>query len=121
MLLVTLLGLVVTPTMVSAHGRLIEPPSRSSMWRYGFNNPPNFNDHEIYCGGFTRQWQVNGGKCGVCGDPWDSPQPRDNEGGGRYGKGTITRYGVLILLFKLKPLCIKSKEYSKVDKVPNLS
>ena len=59
--------------------------------RYGFNNPPNFNDHEIYCGGFTRQWQTNRGRCGVCGDPWDTPQPRDNEGGGRYGRGTIAR------------------------------
>lgn len=51
------------------HGRLIEPPSRSSAWRYGFQTPPNYNDHELYCGGFTRQ-QRNGGKCGECGDPW---------------------------------------------------
>ena len=21
------------------------------MWRYGFNTPPNYNDHELYCGG----------------------------------------------------------------------
>lgn len=41
--------------------------------RYGFNTPPNYNDHELYCGGFTRQYQKNGGKCGICGDPWDSP------------------------------------------------
>ena len=82
---------VISPALVSGHGRLIEPPSRSSMWRYGFNNPPNFNDHESYCGGFTRQWQINGGKCGVCGDPWDQMQPRENEGGGKYGRGTITR------------------------------
>ena len=82
---------VTLPLLVSGHGRLIEPPSRSSMWRYGFNNPPNFNDHEIYCGGFTRQWQINGGQCGVCGDPWDQHPPRDNEGGGKYGRGTITR------------------------------
>ena len=33
------------------HGRLIEPPSRSSMWRYGFSTSPNYNDHELYCGG----------------------------------------------------------------------
>ena len=44
------------------------------MWRYGFNNPPNFNDHEIYCGGFTRQWQTNKGQCGICGDPYDETQ-----------------------------------------------
>jgi hypothetical protein len=44
------------------------------MWRYGFDAPANYNDHELYCGGFSRQWQTNGGKCGVCGDPWDAPQ-----------------------------------------------
>ncbi|XP_050544859.1 uncharacterized protein LOC126907537 [Daktulosphaira vitifoliae] len=73
------------------HGRLIEPPSRSSMWRYGFNTPPNYNDHELYCGGFTKQYQINGGKCGICGDPWDAPQPRPHEAGGKYGLGVITR------------------------------
>eukprot|EP00095_Tigriopus_kingsejongensis_P000468 maker-scaffold217_size252476-snap-gene-1.37 protein:Tk00468 transcript:maker-scaffold217_size252476-snap-gene-1.37-mRNA-1 annotation:"conserved hypothetical protein" len=61
------------------------------MWRYGFSTPPNYNDHELYCGGYTRQWQTNGGKCGICGDPWDSPQPRANEAGGMYGKGVIAR------------------------------
>lgn len=53
----------------NGHGRLIEPPSRSSAFRYGFATPPNYNDHELYCGGFTRQ-QKNGGKCGECGDAW---------------------------------------------------
>ncbi|XP_023332921.1 uncharacterized protein LOC111704804 [Eurytemora carolleeae] len=76
---------------VNGHGRLIEPPSRSTMWRYGFDSPANYNDHELYCGGYTRQWQTNGGKCGICGDPWDSPQPRANEAGGKYGNGIITR------------------------------
>lgn len=45
----------------NGHGRLIEPPSRSSAFRYGFQTPPNYNDHELYCGGFARQ-QRNGGK-----------------------------------------------------------
>jgi len=61
------------------------------MWRYGFSTPPNYNDHESYCGGFTRQWQTNGGKCGICGDPWDEKEPRANEAGGTYGRGVITR------------------------------
>lgn len=77
------------PTHVHGHGRLIQPPSRSSAWRYGFTTPPNYNDHELYCGGFARQWNRNGGKCGPCGDPWDTPQPRSNEGGGKYGLGVI--------------------------------
>ena len=56
---------------VSSHGRLIEPPSRASMWRYGFNTPPDYNDNQSYCGGFTHQYQRNNGKCGICGDAWD--------------------------------------------------
>ncbi|CAH1722537.1 uncharacterized protein LOC114130703 [Aphis gossypii] len=75
----------------NGHGRLIEPPSRASMWRYGFDTPPNYNDNELYCGGFTRQYQTNGGKCGICGDPWDAPQPRQHEAGGKYGQGVIVR------------------------------
>lgn len=80
-----------TVQVVEPHGRLIEPPSRSTMWRYGFNTPPNYNDHELYCGGFSRQWRTNGGKCGICGDPWDSKQPRANEAGGMFGKGIVVR------------------------------
>ena len=38
---------------VSGHGRLIEPPSRSSMWRYGYDTEPNYQDNQLYCGGFT--------------------------------------------------------------------
>ena len=36
------------------------------------------------------QWAVNGGKCGICGDPYDGP--RDHEAGGKYATGTIVRY-----------------------------
>lgn len=43
-------------------------------FRYGFNTPPNYSDHELYCGGYSRQWRTNGGKCGICGDPWDTKQ-----------------------------------------------
>ncbi|KAK6627458.1 hypothetical protein RUM44_009935 [Polyplax serrata] len=76
---------------VEGHGRLIEPPSRATMWRYGFDTPPNYNDHELYCGGYSRQWQSNGGKCGICGDAWDLPKPRPHEAGGKYGNGIIVR------------------------------
>ncbi|XP_069134843.1 uncharacterized protein [Argopecten irradians] len=74
---------------VKGHGRLLEPPSRASMWRRGFNSPKNYNDNQLFCGGFYHQWTLNGGKCGVCGDPWDGP--RDHEAGGKYATGTITR------------------------------
>jgi len=86
---VLIFSFLVTGTF--AHGRLRDPPSRSSAWRDGFNTPTNWNDNELYCGGFTVQWNHNGGKCGICGDPWNQPQPRSNELGGTYGKGIITR------------------------------
>ncbi|KAM7300368.1 uncharacterized protein ISCGN_020932 [Ixodes scapularis] len=73
------------------HGRLMEPPSRSSMWRMGFRTQKNYNDNELFCGGYAVQWQRNSGKCGVCGDPWSQPNPRDNEAGGKYAKGIIVR------------------------------
>jgi hypothetical protein len=34
------------------HGRLISPPGRSSMWRYGYNTPANYDDNQMFCGGF---------------------------------------------------------------------
>jgi len=72
------------------HGRMLEPPSRSSAWRVGFPTPRNEDDNQLYCGGFGIQ-QQNGGKCGICGDPWDE-YPRANEApGGIYATGIITK------------------------------
>ncbi|XP_055638079.1 uncharacterized protein LOC129776450 [Toxorhynchites rutilus septentrionalis] len=85
------LMLLALVTQCSGHGRLIEPPSRASAWRYGFSTPPNYNDHELYCGGFNRQWQKNEGKCGECGDAYDVPLPRPHEYGGKWGQGIIVR------------------------------
>ncbi|XP_012282768.1 uncharacterized protein LOC105700977 [Orussus abietinus] len=84
------LGVLFLPEAIG-HGRLIEPPSRASMWRYGFDTPHDYNDNELYCGGFTRQWQRNSGKCGICGDPYDTPTPRPHESGGKFGNGVIVR------------------------------
>ena len=36
-----------------AHGRLVDPPARGTMWRLGFSTPPNYNDHELFCGGYA--------------------------------------------------------------------
>ena len=30
----------------------------------------NEDDNALYCGGFGVQYDQNGGKCGICGDPW---------------------------------------------------
>ncbi|KAL3866013.1 hypothetical protein ACJMK2_043354 [Sinanodonta woodiana] len=75
---------------VWSHGRMIEPPMRSSIWRFGFNSEPNYTDNELNCGGFVVQYEKNNGKCGVCGDPYQGP--RDNEAGGKYARGIIVRH-----------------------------
>lgn len=36
------------------------------------------------------QWHQNGGRCGVCGDPYNGI--RENEAGGKYATGTISRH-----------------------------
>ncbi|XP_071522308.1 uncharacterized protein [Panulirus ornatus] len=86
---VVLMGVV--RACVEGHGRLVDPPARSTMWRLGFDTPVHYNDHQLYCGGFKRQWVQNRGRCGVCGDPWDLPRPRPHEAGGTWGTGVISR------------------------------
>ncbi|KAG6462216.1 uncharacterized protein LOC115451507 isoform X2 [Manduca sexta] len=74
------------------HGRLMDPPARNSMWRFGFPNPVNYNDNELFCGGYAVQWEQNEGKCGVCGDAHHLSEPRPHEAGGMYAKGIVTRH-----------------------------
>ncbi|XP_059147510.1 uncharacterized protein LOC131935161 [Physella acuta] len=74
---------------VQGNGRMLEPPSRASMWRAGFLTTPNFNDNRVNCGGNKVLHEINGGKCGVCGDPWNGP--REHEPGGLFATGAITR------------------------------
>ena len=44
-------ALVAQISVTDAHGRLLEPPSRASMWRMGFQNPQDYNDNALFCGG----------------------------------------------------------------------
>lgn len=37
------------------------------------------------------QWGTNGGKCGVCGDPWNDREPRAHEIGGFFSNGVLGR------------------------------
>lgn len=78
---------------VSGHGRLMKPPSRSSVWRipeFASQNPPaNYGDNELYCGG-VHQKDDPGTNCGVCGDGISASKPRPNENGGQYARGIIT-------------------------------
>ncbi|XP_037091388.1 uncharacterized protein LOC119111687 [Pollicipes pollicipes] len=75
----------------SGHGRLMDPPARNSLWRFGFPGSVNYNDNELYCGGFVVQYEQNGGKCGVCGDNYAQSEPRPHEAGGEFAKGVITK------------------------------
>ena len=75
---------------IDGHGRMIDPPSRNSAWRYGFPNPPFYTDNELNCGGYNVQWKTNGGKCGVCRDPYhEKNQPHVYPG--KYANGIITK------------------------------
>ena len=40
-------------TLTHQHGRLMEPPARNTMWRFGFQTPPNYEDSELFCGGLN--------------------------------------------------------------------
>ena len=71
----------------SCHGRLIDPPARSTAWRYGYDTPINYDDNALFCGGFSRQWnQVNKGRCGICGDPFDAKIKDHELPNGKYTK-----------------------------------
>ncbi|CAG9767799.1 unnamed protein product [Ceutorhynchus assimilis] len=78
--------------IAEGHGRLMDPPARNSMWRFGFPNPVNYNDNELYCGGYTVQWEQNDGKCGICGDAFHLKEPRPHEAGGLFAKGIVSRH-----------------------------
>ena len=50
------------------HGYLIDPPARSSAWLVDEDFVEcckEFNHNQMFCGGKNRQWNDNGGKCGV--------------------------------------------------------
>lgn len=51
-ILMLVLGLTL-PWDTEQHGRLMDPPNRSSLWRFGYDAPINYNDNELYCGGYT--------------------------------------------------------------------
>lgn len=87
----TLLLVSVVVCTCHGHGRLIVPPSRASAWRMGWPTPIDYNDNQGFCGGFSHQYEINGGKCGVCGDAWeDNPRPHEAPDG-LYATGTITQ------------------------------
>lgn len=89
---VVVLSLTMTQLrLADGHGYVLDPPQRSSIWRVhpSWGTPVNYDDNQLFCGGASVQRQVNGGKCGICGDAYDAPDPRPNEVGGQYFTGVI--------------------------------
>ncbi|XP_072387322.1 uncharacterized protein [Diabrotica undecimpunctata] len=76
---------------ISGHGMMLNPPGRSSLWRFIDTAPRNFDDNQLFCGGAYVQNEVNDGKCGVCGDPYTDPHPQANENTGFYGQGIVVK------------------------------
>ncbi|ROT74822.1 hypothetical protein C7M84_006684 [Penaeus vannamei] len=101
---------------VWGHGRLMDPPARNAMWRLGYPNPVNYNDNELYCGGFVVQYQQNDGMCGVCGDNYVDDIPRPHEAGGLYANGIIGRRYVINIE---ADLTTNHKGYMEVRLCPN--
>ncbi|XP_065344983.1 uncharacterized protein LOC135942658 [Cloeon dipterum] len=83
-------ALVVSTAYVAGHGFAKDPPSRSSMWRYGYDTPINYEDSQLWCGGFQIQHNAYGGKCGPCGDSYGDARPRANENTGKFGRGIVS-------------------------------
>ncbi|RUS78947.1 hypothetical protein EGW08_013288, partial [Elysia chlorotica] len=80
------------PGGVRGHGRMLDPPSRMSAYLAGFDTPPNYEDHQMNCGGISLQWDTNGGRCGVCGDPWSGPRLYERPDGAMVqGEPVITK------------------------------
>ena len=59
------------------------------MMRWPYNKSYNIYYFHILLNSLQHRAEVNNGKCGVCGDPWDS-KPRDNEAGGQYAMEIIS-------------------------------
>ena len=43
----------------------LNPGNSSQTPRFGFNTPKDYQDNEGFCGGFWKQWGVNGGRLSV--------------------------------------------------------
>lgn len=48
-----LIAVVALVEQTFGHGMLMDPPNRSSMWRFFPGYPENYDDDGNYCGGMT--------------------------------------------------------------------
>ena len=71
---------------IESHGRLLDPPARSSCWReFPDKCKTEYTDNGLNCGGTDVQWNKNGGKCGICGDNWTGKRTYERGGVGYTG------------------------------------
>ena len=62
MMLTLFVAVVSLAASALGHGMMHDPPSRQSAWRHGFDTPINFEDNELFCGGFqVRAGSATGG------------------------------------------------------------
>lgn len=52
-ILLALLAVSSVIALAYSHGMLLDPVARGSRWRYDTTAPSNFEDNELFCGGFT--------------------------------------------------------------------
>lgn len=76
---------------VFGHGYIQKPAARNACWQKGFQDTcgEEWTMDEKNCGGFAAQWRKNGGKCGVCGDPYHE-KIQKYVYPGSHASGTIT-------------------------------
>ncbi|CAF0918643.1 unnamed protein product [Adineta ricciae] len=80
---------------IDAHGYLFEPVARSSAWLVdpAFKECCTYSGHmEMFCGGIGHQWNNNGGKCGICGEPYDRAAKLFEKGGRLYLGKVVQTY-----------------------------
>lgn len=52
-ILLALLAVSSVLAVVYSHGMVLDPVARGSRWRYSPGAPENFEDNQLFCGGFT--------------------------------------------------------------------
>lgn len=102
MKVISIIAFAIVIIGVQPHGHIVDPPARNWIWtdpRFP-NQPPNFNSQGVWCGD-VECWECPPAtyipqdeafsRCGMCGDDFYRPTPREHEHGGRLGNGHIGR------------------------------
>eukprot|EP00121_Abeoforma_whisleri_P014549 Awhi_evm1s13415 len=71
---------------VKAHGYMAQPAARNALWKFGYQNPPNYNLMSLNAGGPS---EVQRKGHSVCGDHVGGPF--DHMDGGKYANGIIAQ------------------------------